>query len=160
MMNDFPSPALLLSSLISAKRRFGIGAASFPSEVSEKIGRMSLKMRYAARVLGLLVLVAGAGTAMGAASVPLPPVVIIPGLCGSQMEARLTEAYDSAPHWYCPRGSKNSVWKVSPPQLVRVLVLGAEGRGFNPRREHLSLTPPFPPFSLSLSLSLSLYLTC
>ena len=36
---------------------------------------MSSKMRYAARVLGLLVLVAGAGTAMGAASVPLPPVV-------------------------------------------------------------------------------------
>ena len=148
MMNDFPSPALV-SSLISANNA---GSSIVPLG-SEKMGRMSLKMRYAARVLGLLVLVAGAGTAMGAASVPLPPVVIIPGLCGSQMEARLTEAYDSAPHWYCPRGSKNSVWKVSPPQLVRVLVLGAEGRGFNPRREHLSLTPPFPPFSLSLSLS-------
>ena len=39
-----------------------------------------------------------------------PPVVFIPGMAGSQIEARLDQTY-VAPHWYCDQGSSDPKWK-------------------------------------------------
>ena len=39
-----------------------------------------------------------------------PPVILLPGLAGSRLQARLGPEYRS-PHWYCHRGSECSKWQ-------------------------------------------------
>ncbi len=66
--------------------------------------------RHSAILLPLFLAAAALACASAAQPPPLSPVILIPGIAGSQLEVRLNQTYE-APHWYCRHGARTPAWQ-------------------------------------------------